>query len=112
MADAVRQGVPTGASGSNAAAASGNAAVITLPGVAGKRNAVSFLSWSYDAEPTSGRLTITDDGNTVFQVDITAAGPGFFSFPTPLLGTLSKAVVITLADGSVNGKVNAITWQE
>lgn len=73
------------------------------------------VAWSYDADPTGGRLTVTNDRNIVFDVNITSKGPGFFTFPRPKKGTANKALVITLATGGVGvtGKVNATShWTE
>jgi len=92
------------------------AAVITYAAAgAGVSHVLGGVAWSYDADPTGGRLTITDDGNTVFDVNITSKGPGFFTFPRPKKGTANKALVITLAAGGsgVTGKVNATShWTE
>lgn len=95
-----------------AAAASGHAAVVTYAAIAApapnNRHAISGIAWSYDADPTSGGLTIKDGTDTVFQIDITKGGPGFFPFPAKKLGSPNLAMVVTLADGSVNGKVNVL----
>ena len=83
------------------------AAVITLAAVAAQRHYLPWVAWSYNAVPTAGRLSITDAGATVLDVDITADGPGFLP-----LGIHSAAVntimVITLAAGGalVTGRVN------
>lgn len=86
--------------GSNAAA------IITLAAVAGQRNIVEAIQWSYSAAPTNGRLTVVDGVTTVLDIDITAAGPGGFGLTIP--GSVNSAVVITLAaGGSLIGKLNA-----
>ncbi len=90
-----------------ASAASGNAAVITYAAVAGKRHAIGGIAWSYDADPTAGNLKVEDgSGNTIFTMDITKGGAGFIPFTRAKLGSVNTAMVVTLADGSVNGKVN------
>ena len=93
--------------------ASNTAAVITYAaGGAGVSHVISGVAWSYNDDPTGGNLKIEDgSGTTVFSVDITAAGPGFFVFPEPLRGTANTALIITLAAGgaSVTGKVNALS---
>lgn len=91
--------------------AGNTAAVVTYsaPG-AGICHVINGVAWSYSAAPTGGRLTITDDGNTVLDIDITAAGPGSLCFAHPLKGTANKAVVVTLAAGGgvIVGKVNVL----
>lgn len=74
------------------------AAVVTLAaGGGGVRHFITGVAWSYDAAPTAGSLTITDGGATVFKVDITNAGPGFFDWCPPMRCTANSAVVATLA---------------
>jgi hypothetical protein len=104
-----------GATGNVHEPAANTAAVVTLaaPG-AGVSHCLALVAWSYDGDPTSGSLTITDGGSTVFKVDITSGGPGFFMFTPPLKGTANAAVVATLAagGGTVSGIVSLHTWTE
>jgi hypothetical protein len=88
--------------------ASNTAAIITYAALTGYSHVLAGLKWSYDAAPTGGNLKITDGGTLVFSEDITAAGPGFFDFEPPIMGTPGAAVVITLAagGGGISGKVN------
>ncbi len=87
------------------------AAVITLAAVSGTAHQIEHISWSYDAAPTGGNLKIeSPSGTKIFEIDITAAGPGFIPFSgSGLTGALSQALIITLASGAgaVNGLVNA-----
>lgn len=82
-------------------------AVITLAAGAGKKHYIPRVVWSYSEAPTGGRLTITDDGDTVLDVDIIAGGPGSLD-----VGIESAAantdMVVTLAagSGSTIGKLN------
>lgn len=106
IADAV-----AGSTGNTHAPASNTAAVVTKAAAgAGVSNVIDGIAWSYDAAPTNGGLTITDGGSTVFQVAVTAAGPGFFLFPRPLKSAANSALVVTLAAGGsgVTGKVNVL----
>lgn len=83
------------------------AAVVARPGVPAKRNVLTRVIWSYSATPTGGRLTVADGGTTIFDVDITAGGPG--SLPLCLLASsVNAALVVTLAAGGAGivGKVN------
>src|SRR5947209_7971219 len=97
--------------------ASNTAAVITYAaGSAGVQHCLSGVAWSYSAAPTNGNLKIEDgSGNTIFSVDITAAGPGFIPFNPPKKGTAATALIITLAAGGtgISGKINACGhWTE
>lgn len=88
-------------------AASGGAAVITIPADPHQFWAIDWVSWSYDAEPTDGRLAIEIGGAKVWEVDITAAGPGHIVFDKPLYEeTHGKDLKVTLAAGGANGKVS------
>lgn len=100
-------------------------AVITLAATGGKIHSIEKLQWSYSGDPTGGGIAITDDGNTIWQVDITVSGPGFIPFESGasesevvrkrfsggLEGTLGKEVVITLLAGGAGifGKLNVQT---
>lgn len=104
---AVREATaPASAAHVNAPAAN-TAAVITLAATVDKKHYLPRVVWSYDAVPTGGRLTITDDGNTVFDISITADGPGVIDLGIES-AAVNKALVITLAAGGagVTGKVN------
>ena len=95
--------------------AANTAAVVTKAAAgAGVANVLALVAWSYDGDPTAGSLTIADGASTVFKVDITAGGPGFFAFSPPLKGTANTALVATLAAGGsgVSGIVSLHTWTE
>lgn len=85
-------------------------AVVTLaaPADANARHAIAWVSVSYSAAPTGGRITITDGGVTVFDLDITAAGEHLLDIPVPMEFGLGNAVVLTLAaaGAAVTGKLN------
>lgn len=86
--------------------AAATAAVITLAAVANRQHAIHDIHYSYDATPTGGNILITDDGTTVFDLDIPAAGEKHL--PIGLRGDFGAAVVITLASGggAVQGKLH------
>lgn len=71
---------------------------------------IRYLAWSYNAVPTGGKLTITNAGATVMEIDITAAGPGALAPEYP--GGLGASVVVTLAAGgsNVTGKINVYSY--
>jgi hypothetical protein len=86
--------------------ASNTAAVVTLAAVdAFTRHLIHRVAWSYNGDPTGGRLTISDGGTTFFDVDITKSGPGSLHFSTPC--GFNSAVVVTLAagGGGITGKL-------
>lgn len=56
-------------SGANAAG------VITIAADAAARFVLHYLNVSYSAVPTGGRITVTDGGTTIVDLDITVAGP-------------------------------------
>lgn len=99
-----------------ATGAAGAAATITLAaGTAGQVRALDAVFWSYSAAPTGGKLTIASTGQPTFDLDVTAAGPGFLNLPGGFRGMPGATVVVTLAapGGAVIGKV-AVTrdWLE
>lgn len=88
--------------------AANTAAVVTLAADTSRRNGIASIHYSYSAAPTGGRLTITDGGTTVFNIDIIAGGENSLYFDPPLAGLHNSAVVVTLAAGGgvVVGKLN------
>lgn len=96
--------------------AANTAATITKAAAgAGVSNVLAMVAWSYDGDPTAGSLTVEDgSGTTVFKVDITAGGPGFFAWSPPLKGTANTALVATLAAGGsgISGILCLHTWTE
>jgi hypothetical protein len=82
------------------------AAVVTLAAVARTKHVIHNVQWSYSAAPTGGRIHITVAGNTVWDVDVIAGGPGGLSLA--IAGAANEAVVVTLAAGGpgIIGKLN------
>ena len=89
------------------APAANTAAIVTLSAVTAKKHYLPRVAWSYNAVPTGGGLTVTDDGDTVFSVSITADGAGYLPLGIES-GTSNTDMVVTLAAGgaAVTGKVN------
>ncbi len=89
-------------------------AQVQFGAVTGKRHHLTQVAWSYSAAPTGGRLTVEDGAAVVFDLDITAAGPGHIAFPNPLRGEVGQALTVKLAaaGASVVGKVNAYRYTE
>lgn len=94
--------------------AANTAAALTFAAVAGQKHHLVYVAWSYSAAPTGGKLTVEDGvGTTVFEVDVTAGGPGSLALP-PIIGSVNTALVVTLAAGgaSVTGKLNCFKFTE
>jgi len=98
------------------APAANTAAVVTYAAATDRGHVVTGVAWSYSAAPTGGNLKVEDgSGNTVFSMDVTAAGAGVIVFPRPKRGTTDTAMIVTLAAGgaSVSGKVSVLNhWVE
>jgi hypothetical protein len=107
---------PTAASTDDVSRPSSNiAASLNYAAAAGVSHCLGQVAWSYSGTPTGGNLKIEDgSGNTVFSMDITAAGPGCMAFKPPKKGTAGRALLITLAAGgsSKSGKLSATHWTE
>jgi hypothetical protein len=102
---------PLAQSASETSAPAANvAAVVQYGGQNGLSHAIYGVAWSYNGSPTGGNLMIQDGVTVVFQVDITAAGPGSFNFAAPLQISVGSTMTITLAAGGsgISGKVDAI----
>jgi hypothetical protein len=100
---------PADASPFDTVAPAANAAATTgYGGIGGYSHAIGGVAWSYNGTPTGGNLIIQDGSTTIFQIDVTAAGPGFIPFDPPLAITAGNALTATLAAGGsgVSGKVN------
>jgi hypothetical protein len=85
---------------------------VAAPATAGEANQFSGIVWSYSADPTGGRIVITDGGTTVFDIDITTGGPGFIWFPTAMTMSPNQATVLTIYDGGgvLVGKVGFLQF--
>ena len=95
--------------------AANTAAVITYAAVAAAKHVLAGVIVSYSAAPTGGRLTITDNAVTIFDIDITGAGPQVITFPEPIKGAaVNTAMVLTLAaaGAAVVGKLRGFHWTE
>jgi hypothetical protein len=85
------------------------AAVITYAAAPDERHRLTMLTYSYNAAPTGGVLTVTDGATGVFGMDIVAAGPGSVPLPAGgIIGTVNTAMTITLgaAGAAVTGKLS------
>lgn len=99
----------TATSHTAASASAGLAATITLAATPGVVHTLSDVAWSFSEAPTAGRVRITSNGVTVFDADVTQAGPGQFVFPTRKGGTAVGHAVVVTADpggGTALAKVN------
>jgi hypothetical protein len=79
------------------------AATINYPAVSGRSQRLTMLAASYSAAPTGGGLRIVDGTNTIFSLDIVAAGPTIVPLPPGgIAGSLGKAMTITLLPGGAS----------
>lgn len=94
----------------NAGAADGSDTVITYGAISDRRHVIAGVRWSYSAAPTGGGLTIQmgSTPDTVYQLDITAAGPGEVSFDPPRSAPANAQVIVTLegGGGTVRGRLH------
>ena len=91
------------------------AAIVAYPATPTVYHILSGIAWSYDAVPVGGNITIVMNGSTVFDLDITQGGPGFFPFDPPKRCAVGDAVSVTLAAGGagIQGKVSVLGhWTE
>ena len=99
-----------GAIPSSATSGAGAAVSITLAADPLIRYILRALNVSYSAAPTGGRISVTDGGTTVLDMDITAAGPLSIYLGEGGIQGIGKnrAMVATLAapGGAVIGKVS------
>ena len=88
-------------------------ASVTYAAVVGEKHHVFYVAWSYDADPTGGKLTVKDDTTAVFEVDIILGGPDHISLP-PVIGSAGNQVVIELAaaGAGIAGKLNVGAFTE
>lgn len=90
-------------------------AVVTMVAPGTHRfHTIGSVYWSYDDDPTGGRLSITFGGNVALDIDITAGGPGYIFWQPPIEALKNHEVVITLAAGGagITGKLSAHAWIE
>lgn len=65
------------------------------------------IIWSYDSDPVTGNLQITDaDSVLLMSIDIIIGGPGHLKFDTPVF-VLNKDLTVTLSAGGsgITGKL-------
>ena len=89
------------------------AIVLTLAADPDQFWVLDWIMWSYDADPSGGRITVTYGGVTLFEHDITRGGPGILQFRDAVYNAVAnyeaprnEAMVVTLAAVSgVTGKL-------
>lgn len=114
FAPEVRNAPVLGTSADTATSSTNAAGTITYAAVATKRHSISGVAWSYSGALTGGKITVKDGSTTIFEIDITASGPGSVQFPRPKAGSINTDMTITIAAGGsgVVGKVNALNYCE
>jgi hypothetical protein len=99
-----------GLAGNKSSAAAADV-VITYDHEGGIKHIITGLAWSYDIAPNGGRLTVEDGGGTiVFDIDITADGPGSIHFDPNVRGSENTDLICTLYSGGAGctGKLNVL----
>src|SRR6266576_4574885 len=87
----------------------GSPASITLSPDNVHRRVIDMIAWSYSGVPQNGTLSITDNGVTVFTMDVILAGHGQINFKTGLAALAGDStLIITLAGAGLTiiGKLN------
>lgn len=105
----LRGGADSVATNETVTGAGGGAAAITLDAETDISHVIRDVHYSYSAAPTGGGLTIKDGAtDVIFDIHITAAGPGSVLFGSGKQGTSGRSMVVTLAapGGAVVGKLN------
>ncbi len=87
-------------------ASTGADAAITVSADAAEIWSLDWVHYSYHLAG-AGKLTISIGGTVVWEVNVTAAGPGFVEFPGGLYGIKNQVLLVTLLGvGSKDGKLN------
>jgi len=90
-------------------------AILTYPASSGVAHVIGGIAWSYTgATSFVGNLTILDwnESATMFSIDITNPGPGFFPFDPPITTGLNNGFTIILNgtdQSSINGKITVLS---
>ncbi len=84
------------------------AAVVTLAAVSDVSRLIDQVIYSYSDLPVGGRLTISDGGETILDVDTDMSGPAALPLHKPIRTLENSTVIVTLAAGGagVSGKIN------
>jgi hypothetical protein len=89
-------------------ASANTAATISVANTTAKTKKVRWISWSYNGDPTGGRIAVAFDGANQHDKDITSGGPsGTVRFDPPLEGTGTVLVTLAAGGSGVTGKVSA-----
>jgi hypothetical protein len=88
-----------GTAGDVAVGAAGGSASVAYAAVPNRQHRFAGVLASYSAAPTGGRLTVSDGGTTILDVDVTAAGPTPIALPRPMKGSTNTTLTIALAAG-------------
>ena len=98
-----------------AEAAAASNAVVTVAASADEFWSAIWISFSYAAAPTAGRLLVQIGGATVLDVHVTEAGANFIDFQNAPLykedAPKNEAMVVTLFDGG-QAKKRTVRYRE
>jgi len=87
-----------------------------MPAVAGRRNVLTSVKYSYDGVPSAGSISIvyTLAGATItLTLDETNGGPKRWPMDEEIVGDVNSAITVSLASGAgtVKGKVIVSGYQ-
>jgi hypothetical protein len=83
------------------------AAVVSIPAPGDKRRiVVDQIHWSYNAQPTDGKLTIAEDGQTCHSLYVTNAGPAVLAKAVEFGDNVAVVVTLAAAGASVKGSIS------
>lgn len=107
----MRYELPDNASNLSVVSAADADAVITIPAELNKRHVIAYgFSWSYDGDPTGGRIVIREGGTPGYDIDVTVSGPGFIPFYRRFAKNVEVQIVLYAAGAGVVGKLNLLGY--
>jgi hypothetical protein len=90
----------------NAVGSGSNPSVAITAPPTGQYTVIDQIDYSFSGAPTGGGLTVKNSaGQTLFAIDVTAAGPGTKDF-NPALRADTTADTLTVALTGTTGKLN------
>jgi hypothetical protein len=87
-------------------------AEILIPAESNKSFIIYYIAWSYDDDPTGGRIVIREGGTDQFDVDITVGGPGFFPTIMRFAPNTEVQLVLYAGGAGISGKLNVMGFYE
>lgn len=102
-----RQIAPTNIRQAMNNAAANTAVTVTVAALADKYHVLHKIVWSYNNTVTAGGMYVQNGaGNNVFEIDITASGPGGLDFNYDFSANTALIVTLKAAGASTAGRLN------